>query len=126
MFYATYRPMELKVKLWLASDQGLGLLGEGRYRLLCQIGKDHSLRKAVGQLGVSYRKAWGDLRTLEKRLGFKLVTRQRGGSSGGTSDLTARARQMLDAFGKVKADVDSFVARQYQHRLQSIMETRGT
>ncbi|MFC1783468.1 winged helix-turn-helix domain-containing protein, partial [Planctomycetota bacterium] len=83
MFVGTYRQMELNVKIWLGDEKEHGFLGEGRYRLLREIGRTGSLAQAAEKLGISYRKAWGDVRAVEEWLGFELIDRQRGGSCGG-------------------------------------------
>ena len=114
--------MQLRARIWLADDQHAGFLGQGRYRLLRQIDQHHCLRKAAADLGISYRKAWGDIRAIEQRLGFPLVIRHRGGSTGGTSELTDQARQLLDAYNRACAAVEKKLQTEYDHHLKSLLE----
>ena len=46
---------------------------------------------------MDYRKAWGLIDSMEKRLNFKLVVRRRGGSARGTS-LTHECRRLLELY----------------------------
>jgi len=120
--------MELRFKIWLAEDSeagGEGFLGEGRFRLLFAIDRAGSLRKAAEQLGISYRKAWGDIRAAETHLGFELVKRQRGGNAGGSSVLTERARQLLQAFEKVKTKIQTRVKREFDKHIDPILKPRS-
>jgi molybdate transport system regulatory protein len=116
--------MELKAKIWITDDQGNGVMGDGRYRLLKEIDAEHSLQKAAQNLGISYRKAWGDIRQAEQRLGFKLLTKQRGGSGGGASTLTDRAAKLLHAYDKTKSHIQSVIRKQYQQNLQDILNEK--
>jgi len=118
--------MELRFKIWLAEDAeagGDGFLGEGRFQLLLAIDRAGSLRKAAEELGISYRKAWGDIRAAEAHLGFELVDRQRGGNSGGSSVLTERARQLLQAFEEVKANIETVVTGEFGKQIEPILKT---
>lgn len=116
--------MELKCKIWLAEDPragGTGFLGEGRFRLLKAIDRAGSLRKAAEQLGISYRKAWGDIRSAESHLGFPLLERHRGGRSGGASALTEQAKQLLQAYDKVTAHIQARLAREFDRHISPLV-----
>jgi len=95
------------VKIWLSDELGRGFLGAGRYRLLREISHQGSLQKAASELGISYRKAWGDIRAMEGKLGFEIVHRQRGGTGGGTSVLTDKGRELLEAFGRIQSKIQN-------------------
>lgn len=117
--------MQLKVRIWLADEDGRGFLGQGRYSLLRQIERTGSLQQAAKDLDLSYRKAWGDIRAVERQLGFEMVTRKRGGPGGGASSLTDRAKRLLDAYGKAIADTEACTARQYEKRLKKLLPRTG-
>lgn len=117
--------MELKVKIWLTGDAEHGILGEGRYRLLREIGQEGSLQKAARKLGLSYRKAWGDVRAMEEQLGFKLVERRRGGSWGGASTLTDRTVKLLDAFAVIKTNLDQHARHMFIQELKPLLNEAG-
>jgi molybdate transport repressor ModE-like protein len=106
--------MKMKVKLWLESEKGLGLFGHGRYQLLRAVGETGSLQGAARTTGISYRKAWGDIREMEQRLGKELVRRSRGGKGGGVSELTEFGRQLLEAYEKTLKRVQEFTQVEFQ------------
>ena len=113
--------MQLNIKIWLCDKKDHGFLGEGRFRLLREVHQTGSLSRAAQQLGISYRKAWGDIRSAEKGLGFELLTRQRGGSAGGASSLNDRAIRLLKAYTKIQATINKQAQQQYKKTLEPIL-----
>lgn len=103
----------LNYKLWLSSVTGEGILEEERYKLLKKIQELGSLRAAAKVMGISYRKAWGNLKKSEELLGYQLVIRQRGGKSGGTSQLTEKAVRLLEAYDALHVQLDDAVEKAY-------------
>jgi len=85
----------LNYKLWLSSVTGEGIIEEDKYKLLKLIDAKGSLKAASDELGISYRKAWGDMKKAESLLGYELIIRQRGGKSGGQSLLTEKAKKLI-------------------------------
>lgn len=83
-----YKHIWLDYKICLTNDDGEPILGDDRWALLSAIERTGSIMGAANELGVSYRKVWGDLRQTEKALGFSFVERQRGGEKGGGTCLT--------------------------------------
>lgn len=69
--------------------------------LLRQIDESGSLNKAADELGRSYSRALQRVTDLENEFG-SLVERQRGGTSGGGSSLTDRARELLARFDRLR------------------------
>lgn len=90
------RNVQVRSKVWL-EDSGHPLMGAGRALLLRAIERTGSINAAAKELGMDYRKAWGLIDSMEKRLNFKLVIRRRGGSARGTS-LTGECRRLLELY----------------------------
>ena len=101
---STRNDVFIQYKLWLQSISGEGIIGEGKIRLLQKIAELGSLSAAAEVLGMSYRKAWGDIRKAEKLLGYPLTEKHRGGRDGGSSVLTPRAIRLLEAYNALKMD----------------------
>jgi len=101
------------VRLWLVTAGDATPFGQGRWLLLAAIDRTGSLRAAAAELGVSYRKAWGDLRKTEKALGVQLIETRRGGRDGGDTRLTANGRRWLVAYGRFRARVERSVMRAF-------------
>ena len=99
----------LNYKVWLSSLTGNGIVGDTEYRLLKHIAKNKSLKAASDDLGISYRKAWGDLKKAEEFLGYQLLDRQRGGKNGGTSIVTDKALKLIEAYEALQQTFDDQV-----------------
>lgn len=115
-------PLQLSRKLWIYSEGRPGVFGDGKARLLEELDRRGSLREAASALGISYRKAWGDLRKAEQTIGQPLLDRSRGGSGGGGSTLTAEARRLLHAYRLMCAGIDAAIATQFNVFQRSIMD----
>jgi molybdate transport system regulatory protein len=86
------------LRLWFSGAGTDATFGDGRWRLLEALTVSSSLRAVADDLGISYRKAWGDLRKAEECLGVKLMERRRGGKGGGETTLTPEGERWLNAF----------------------------
>jgi len=102
---STRKDVFVQYKLWLASVSGEGIIGEGKVQLLQSIDELGSLSAAATALGLSYRKAWGDIRKAEELLGYDLTEKHRGGKDGGRSTLTPAARRLLEAYRALRVEV---------------------
>jgi len=100
-------------KLWLSGPGARSVFGTGKWQLLDAIRRLGSLQAAAASVGISYRKAWGDLRAAEKALGIQLLERRRGGSSGGETCLTETGLVWLREFQRMQAKVERAVEQAY-------------
>ncbi len=103
---STRNDVFVQYKLWLSTISGEGIIGEGRIKLLQEISDKGSLSAAAEALGMSYRKAWGDIKRAEELLGYPLTEKQRGGKQGGRSELTPAAVRLLEAYQALKKEVN--------------------
>ena len=113
------RKFNVGIKLWIATSAWAGVFGEGRYRLLRLISKHGSLKKAAEQNRISYRKAWGDIKKTESRIGRKLLIRECGGKGGGGSQLTPFAKKLLEAYKLLKKDITVYAKKQFNTTMGS-------
>ncbi len=100
--------LEVRSKIWLETG-GKPVFGRGREVLLRLIQNGNSINAAAKTMGIPYRKAWTYIDAMEKRLGFPLVNRQKGGVGGGTSSLTPEAVQMLDKFTALQQGMQGMI-----------------
>ena len=84
-----------RTKIWISTEAGESVFGGGKYRLLKAIEEEGSLVAAAVRMGISYRKAWGDLKKAEEHLGKKLIVKERGGSGGAEGAEGAEVRKVL-------------------------------
>jgi len=94
--------MRLNYKLWLEEDERL--FGDGPCQILELVDRLGSLRQAAAEINMSYSQAWKLIKKLEKRLGFKLLDKKVGGSSGGGSELTVKGRVLTENFSEFRKE----------------------
>ncbi len=91
--------IEPKGKLWLEYDQQLAM-SDYRLRLLQAIHDTGSLAAAAERMGLSYRRAWGKVRDLERNLDTTLVDSAAGGPGGGGSRLTPEGQELIKRYNQ--------------------------
>lgn len=113
---------ELKAhyKLWLSLKNGDGILGDGKWRLLKAVEEYGSISKAAVQLGISYRKAWGDLKKAEELLGIPVIEKHRGGQLGGSSVITPQGINLIKAYTRFHNDFENAFQRSFEKFLHEI------
>jgi len=109
-------------KIWLATPEGQGILGDGKWKILQKIEECGSLVQACEQLGITYRRTWNDLKKIEKQLGLKILETNRGGAEGGSSHLTEEGRKLILAFQHFHQRVDKIMQKEFDRFL---VELRG-
>jgi len=110
--------MEAKLRLSIKKD-GKHVYGDGRQALLLAVDKLGSLNKAAASLEMSYRAAWGKIKTSEERLGFKLLESKIGGVGGGGADLTRNARDLIDKYSRFRSNATRQVEREFRAAFKS-------
>ena len=78
-------------------------LGPGKISLLEHIESTGSLSKAARELGMSYRRAWLLVETMNRSFKEPLVTTLAGGKHGGGTQLTAMGEQVLQRYRQLCA-----------------------
>ena len=116
--------MKIVYKVWL--DQDGKAFGDGPFELLKRVENTDSLHEAAHQMGMSYSKAWCLIRTMEQRLGFHLIERQVGGSSGGGSWITPEGKDLMARYEQFRKDVERSLNRVYEkHFTRKIVSSRS-
>ncbi len=75
--------------------------GPGVAELLRRVDEHRSLRAAAQSMEMAYSKAWAIVHNAEEGLGVRLLASKTGGKHGGGAELTAEARQILEAYERV-------------------------
>ena len=104
--------LRVRSKIWLEIG-GKPVFGQGREELLRLIQKTGSINAAAKAMGIPYRKAWVYICYMEKRLGFALVNRQKGGVGGGESSLTPQAIELLNKFDLLQMGFNEMVNNKF-------------
>jgi molybdate transport system regulatory protein len=79
-------------------------IGPGKIDLLEAIGRCGSLTAAARELGMSYRRAWLLLDTMNQCFRSPLVDTTAGGARGGGSLLTPLGREVVLRYRRIEAD----------------------
>ena len=87
--------------------------------LLYLLGDNHNMRTSCACSGIAHSKAWDMINRLEQHLGYSVVERQRGGRSGGSTRLTPRGQEFLDAYQGFEEAVHRFAQTEFQKRFIS-------
>jgi molybdate transport system regulatory protein len=95
--------MKVAYKVWL--DNNGKAFGEGPYQLLKRIRKTGSLHQAAMEMKMSYRKAWVTIHAIEEKLGFSLLERKIGGTSGGGSIITPSGLELMNHYEQFRKEV---------------------
>ncbi|MCX7794095.1 MAG: winged helix-turn-helix domain-containing protein [Thermodesulfovibrionales bacterium] len=105
--------MEIKSKIWIEVD-GAPVFGRGRRFLLQAIDRYGSINRAAREINISYRKAWSYIKSMEERLGIKLVERRAGGKNGGGARLTDKAKEFLRRYEVLEEGIREIVDRRFK------------
>jgi molybdate transport system regulatory protein len=111
--------MEIKAKFWV-ENKGEVLVGAGKAELLLAVDRLGSIQSAADELGMSYRHAWGAIRTIERRAGFKILDAKVGRKSGG-AQLTPRGRVFIGKVDSMLRDLQSTVERKVRQKYGTIL-----
>lgn len=115
--------IDVSVKLRLLNERGEAFLGPGPVALLRAIDGRGSILKAARSMDMSYTKALGLVRSLERNLGAAVVASTIGGAGGGGSALTPFGRDLVKAYRAWEAEVEG-QARRSAARLKRLRRKR--
>lgn len=113
--------LEFNYKIWLSTKDGKGIMGDGKWKILKAIEEHRSLKAATRALDITYRRTWGDLKKIEKQLGFPLLEKTRGGKEGGRTNLTFEGKKLVNAFDEFHEKVDLIMDDAFQEFRQKLI-----
>ena len=97
------RPALPAAELYLRVDFGEhGALGPGKTRLMELIAETGSISAAGRAMGMSYRRAWLLVDSLNAAFSEPLVAKQTGGSGGGGAVLTRLGREVVQRYRRIE------------------------
>ena len=97
--------------LWIECGSE-GFLGPGRVELLQLIEKTGSINKAAAEMGMSYKKAWDMINSLNMQAAKPLVIAHAGGENGGGSVITEDAKTLIEHYIKLRKRFDAFLEKE--------------
>lgn len=99
---------KVKSRIWIELDEN-EFLGEGKVQLLKAIDQTGSLSKAAKSMGISYKKAWHLIDSVNKTARKPVTVNSIGGKGGGGSELTAYGRSLVNAFEDMNRECWDFL-----------------
>ena len=102
---------KIKSRIWIESENHV-LLGEGRVQLLKAIETEGSLSKAAKTLGLSYKKAWSLIDSVNKSAKKPVTINSTGGKGGGGAELTDYGKQLIAVFDEINKNCWDFLDEQ--------------
>ncbi len=92
-----------RLRIRIVFDEG-GMIGPGKAELLERIARSGSIAAAGREMGMSYKRAWELIGTLNAMFRAPLVARTRGGPGGGGAELTDLGREVLALYRGIEAE----------------------
>lgn len=96
-----------RLKLKVVIGENDTVLGPGKIALLEAIAQERSLSKAAKSIGMSYRRAWLLIQELNETLKEPVLITQTGGQSGGGSQLTAMAAELIEVYQQLTDEAEA-------------------
>lgn len=96
-------------RIWLQSETGERFMGIGRMELLQHIQRTGSINGAAKAMGMSYKRAWDLIQSLNDLAGIPLVQTQTGGQKGGGASLTDAGVRYLNYYQTLQIRFQHFL-----------------
>ncbi|QMU27844.1 winged helix-turn-helix domain-containing protein [Adhaeribacter radiodurans] len=106
-------------RLWIESEDDR-FLGPGRIELLHKIQESGSISKAATAMGMSYRKAWDLVASMNQQAATPLVMAQIGGKKGGGALVTEVGQQAILRYSALQERFQAFLQTESQNLSQTI------
>jgi molybdate transport system regulatory protein len=81
--------------------------GPGKIELLRKLGEGHSISSAARALGMTYKRAWALVDTLNRGFGRPVVETSSGGKGGGGARLTPLGEELVARYSALEAKVSA-------------------
>jgi molybdate transport system regulatory protein len=117
------KTLEIDLRLRLRSGEDIAL-GPGKVDLLEAIAATGSISAAARQLGMSYRRAWLLVETMNRSFPSPLVRAKTGGNSGGGAEVTKLGRDAAKIYRDLQRSAE-LVVRRALPKLQKTLAKSG-
>jgi molybdate transport system regulatory protein len=94
-------------------------LGPGRIELLEKIIETGSISQAAKLMGMSYKKAWDSIHSINQQTVTPIVITQAGGEKGGGTIVTDEGKLLITSFKQLHADIRLYFSEKIETFLQS-------
>ncbi len=105
------KELQVENRIWIVKN-GKTFLGHGRIQLLEAIHATGSISKASSELGMSYKKAWQLLKSMNLLSNKPLVVKETGGKNGGGTILTKNGINIIETFRNLEKRNKDFLKKE--------------
>jgi molybdate transport system regulatory protein len=102
-------PLTPHAFLWIETPAGR-FLGKGRVELMEKIMELGSISKAAKAMGMTYKKAWDLISSMNSQSATPLVLTQTGGGGGGGAVVTEEGQRAIALFKGLRERLDAFLS----------------
>lgn len=107
-----YKHLGARLRLVLGPDIAIG---PGKVDLLEQVKQSGSIAEAGRTLGMSYKRAWQLISTMNDAFKVPVVVTSRGGASKGGATLTPFGEDLLERYRRIQAETEMTVQADLEH-----------
>ena len=116
----------LKTKSWIENRDEELVLSKGKIDILERIDALGSIAKAAEAMGMSYKKAWNHIKTLQENLDDEiLITRKGSGRDSGTR-LTPIAREFITHYRQMQERIETYADAQFKQLFLTARSRKDT
>ena len=115
--------MEIRSKFWI-ENKGEVVVGGGKTSLLLAVDRLGSIQRAADEFGMSYRHAWGAIKKIEQRAGFKILDTKLGRKDGGAR-LTPKGREFIGEVDSLLRDLQAIVEERFNQKFDAYSLGKG-
>ena len=119
---ATKKKLNCLTRIRVLSGDQIAL-GPGKVALLEEIERSGSISKAARKLGLSYRRAWTLVDTMNKSFESYLVRGSAGGKKGGGAYLTPLGAKMAKAYRAMETKAEEAIQGNWKTIKRSLKQT---
>lgn len=101
---------EIRLRCWIDIN-GEKFFGPGPAELLENIQQEGSIAKAAKKMGMSYKKAWDIVETLNTRGKKPYVVSHKGGENGGGATLTETGKTVVARYKTLTAKLNTIIQK---------------
>ncbi len=91
------------------------IFGPGRLQLLEHIEQTHSISQAAKNMGMSYKKAWQMISSMNEHAKVPLILTQTGGSSVGGALVTAEGEEIINYYKDLQRRFQAFLEQELKN-----------
>jgi molybdate transport system regulatory protein len=111
--FPSSQAMAIAGSIWIERQDGSDrFLGKGRIQLLQLITEHGSISKAAQAMGMSYKRAWDLITSMNSQASKPFVVTQVGGKKGGGAVVTPEGRKAMEEYQALQARFQAFLAQE--------------